>query len=328
MYSPKLLILLFCLLCNISAATQAEIYKWTDDKGRVFFSDKAPQRKNFQEISAQISETGNFFGFEKVKAVDVYVPNRDRGLAKVNLDIELVNFELSDVDREKINVGVRKVYQAFINWFGWPAKPTEHIKIKIFGRYNEFEDYQKIIDEKHVINRSFYNLQLREIVMLGSQINDETMRTLFHEATHAIFHMQYGALPVWINEGLAMVFSGIDPDKKGVHINLPIDIDEHIKAMLAERSLQRFGNYLAIDNIQWRSSGENVEYIYYRVAWSMMMFMLSEQKNTEALESIIAKLNHSEWWAQGGLAAHFAANYPGGLVELDKRWRNWIRKSR
>ncbi len=321
-----LLFFLWSLAC-LPWSAQAEIYKWTDENGRVHFSDKAPSNNNAKDISAELSSKGNFFGFTKVKPIDVYIPKRRRGLPKLTIKIELVQYELSEGDRKEIIKGVKKVYKAFTTWFGWPIKPKEPIKIKIFGKYSDFLAYQRSTDGRHVSNRSFYHLLRKEIVMLGTRFNEETVRTLFHEATHAIFHMRHGIVPLWLDEGLAMAFSAIEPEARGLKLSLPVAYHDFVRAKLREGTLLSFGEYLQISNRQWRTSGQVVESTYYRVAWSMMMFMLSSKQGSEALENIITQLDRSRWWQTNNLAGHFARHYPGGLDRLDKNWRRWIKKS-
>lgn len=48
-------LLIFLLLLLISADSTSEIYKWTDDKGKVHFSDKEPRHQKSSEVRLKIN---------------------------------------------------------------------------------------------------------------------------------------------------------------------------------------------------------------------------------------------------------------------------------
>lgn len=57
--SLKLLPLLL-ILCAVSAAAQAQFYKWVDENGKVHFSDQPPRKKPAEKLELKgIPKTGN-----------------------------------------------------------------------------------------------------------------------------------------------------------------------------------------------------------------------------------------------------------------------------
>ena len=83
-----------------------EIYRWVDENGRVHFSENAPMQQDSQEIAGKLGEIGNFFEFNDVLDVDWYRPPGEYKPAKVEVKIELVNYQLDAAEYRKIRDGV------------------------------------------------------------------------------------------------------------------------------------------------------------------------------------------------------------------------------
>ncbi len=46
------------LLCSLPLAASAQIYKWTDDKGQVHFSQNPPAQGNYQDVTPELPVSG------------------------------------------------------------------------------------------------------------------------------------------------------------------------------------------------------------------------------------------------------------------------------
>ncbi len=302
----------------------AEIYQWTDDSGAMHFSEKKPENIIAEEISEALRDKINIIEADKKLNIESYkVPDRKK-IEKVIVKIELVDYQLSTELRKIIRSKVKLIYRAYVQWFGWDRKPSRPIKIKIFGRYADFEAYQQGQRGGHVTNRSHYSPSRNEVVMLGTEFSDTTLKVLFHECSHAIFHMQMASGVKWINEGLAEVFESVKPNGKGVKVGFDKAWAEIIKHQLREGSLRTFREYMNIPSSEWRTESARVERSYYIIAWSMMRFLVATEPGAEALAKVITTSKDRPLSKTGKLAENFDGYYPGGIGKLDADWKRWI----
>jgi hypothetical protein len=313
------------LVLLIPLELHAEIYRWVDADGKVHFSEQAPVEQSAEEITEKLDKVGNFFEFAEVVDVGRYKPPADYEAADVEVKIELVDYKLRPGEYRKIRDTVSGIYEAYSRWFGWPQKPGRPVVIRIFGKFDAFEQHQKDKNYGHSTTRSHYSATRGEVVMLGTEFKLATLGVLFHEASHAILAMKFKSAPNWINEGLAECFESIEVNNKKIHLRRNPLWLEKVKHKLREGSLQPIEQYLGVSNKQWRESSIRVENTHYMVAWSIMRSLLSSQQGIDTLRTVFSTMQSKGWWKEGQLVVIFADAYPGGTKKLDRDWRKWIR---
>jgi len=290
------------------------------------FGEKKPRGANATEISEKLKRESNVVKFKELVEIDFHRASGKEIPISLDVQIKLVNFELSDAARKRVERQVRAIYKVYVNWFGWAHQASRPIVIKIFGKFKEFEDYQVKNSKFHVTNRSHYSNVRREVVMLGTEFEDATLGVLFHEVSHAIVHMGLRGTPSWINEGFSEIFESSTVKRGEIVFGYKLGWAEIMQHKLREGSLRPFGEYLAISNKEWRNSPARVEYTYYMIAGSMMHFLItSDDAGLKAIRAVINSGKLSPWWRPPSLPERFEQNYPGGLKKLDARWRSWIR---
>jgi len=302
-----------------------EIYKWTDDNGVTHFGAKAPVDKPSVEISEELKKASNIVEFREVKEIEYYRPSANEIPISVEVDVRLVDYTLSEESHALIQRQVKEIYRVYVELFGWPHQAIRPIVIKLFGNYQAFEAYQVANADGHVTSRSHYSPRRREVVMKGTEFTDATLGVLFHEVSHAIIHMGLRGTPTWINEGLAETFEYSQVKKGKISFGYNMAWVEIMQHKLQEGSLRPMSEYLAITNKQWRAESARVERSYYMIAWSMMMFMMTNDDAFKTLSAVINSGRQTPWWRGASLPERFSANYPGGLDKLDARWRKWLR---
>lgn len=321
-----ILFFLFILFFIPQFAVASEIYKWIDDDGVTHFGAKAPEDKSAVEISEQLKQSSNIVEFRKVEEIEFYQQSADEIPITVEVDIQLVDYQLSEESHALVQRQVKEIYRAYVELFGWPHQARRPIVIKIFGNYAAFESYQQMNTDGHVSNRSHYSPRRREVVMKGTEFTDVTLGVLFHEVSHAIIHMGMRGTPTWINEGLAETFEYSQVEKGKIAFGYNNAWVEVLQHKLREGSLRPMSEYLAITNQQWRAAPARVERSYYMIAWSMMLFMMTNDEAFKTLRAVINSGKQVFWWKAPSLPERFSLNYPNGLKKLDARWREWLRK--
>lgn len=316
------LILGISFYCSLS---QADIYKWIDEQGVTHYSERQSQTQESQEISEKLKKNGNVVKFNIQGDIEFYKPPQKTKPALVTVDIQLIDYQLAGGRAKEIDENVGAIYQAYSRLFGWNPRPNHPITIKIFGNYAAFEQYQKdVVGARHVVNRSHYLLSRREVLMLGTEFENNTIRTLLHESSHAILHMELNRIPKWINEGLAEVFEYIRSNGNDITLGYNRAWLEIIKQKQQEGSLRSFEENLMVSDLTWHNESARVERSYYNIAWSMMRFMLSTQEGITAIRHSMQTCKKMVCWQSAQIVEQFAQSYPGGMQQLDADWQRWI----
>jgi hypothetical protein len=330
-------IILYVCLVVTHINSHADVYTWVDEKGVRHYSDQKKEGiKNPKEISEKLKTVVNQVKFEPIVNQEFYKEPEKNTLFRPEIKFELDGYELSENLRNHIDINISAIYQYYSEWFGWKPQPNAVISIKIFAEYKDFEIYQLRHNNREVNENSHYSPKRNEIVMVASRSTESTLRTIFHESSHAIINMESKMMPLWINEGLAEVFkyTKVHDEQFSVSKNRRKMIT--LQEQLRNGTLKSIESYLDISNYEWLSESKKVKRDYYKLAWSMMKFLMQSSEGKDALRKIIhfektadnLKLNFAN---RNPISRHialskvFSNNYPGGVEALDEEWRSWIK---
>jgi hypothetical protein len=338
----KIALALCTAALTLSSTSDAEIYKWTDERGHVHYGDKAPKDVGAVEVSEHLKEAATIY--TPAPPAPMSAPSRPdakpmpefldgdlpvlhaeqapRGMSKtVRVDIDLVDYKLSRADNNKIDQEIQLMYGWFVDQLGWDIYPRYPLKIRVFGSAAAFSAYAPSLEPWNA-QRSHYNPSTREIVMRGEPLTDDTIATLRHEASHAILGMQLQDLPFWINEGLAEVFRSSGALRGRLNVTPDPEWVEMMKLKLRDGSLQPLDYYFKIPNSQWRMVRRREERSYYMISWAMMSFLLSTPNGKICLHGIMRDARKSKS-GFGALDEAFEINC-GESKRLDANWRMWV----
>ena len=300
-----------------------------DKNGNPQYSDRKEKNQEAVDISERLKNVGNFLDVTDPGKIDFFKAPEQAisGRAKVDVRIKLYNYELSSKQRHAIQKHIEAIYDLYAKWFGWSEKPKRPISIRIFGNYEDFGNYQSEVGYRFPTNRSHYSRYRREVVMIGTEFKTKTIRVLYHEASHAIMHMNMQRVPKWINEGLAEVFELLQTrSEKTFSIGYRRSYIGLIKHKLREGSLEPAASYMKISSQKWHDSSSRVENMYYKVAWSIMRYLVSNKTGQKTLRAVMNDIRTDNKWNESNLAELFNKHYPGGVKKLDRDWRSWIVK--
>lgn len=100
--------------------------------------------------------------------------------------------------------------------------PVLKPRIVLFQNEKDYRDHAlNAVSAAHYIG-----LPLRDYIAMGPAESERNRRVAVHEYVHLLVHYTDVPLPVWLNEGVAELFSTIAAVKKGVQVGSPIP--EHI----------------------------------------------------------------------------------------------------
>lgn len=185
----------FFLLIFFSVLTQAEIYKWVDENGKVHFGDKPRQEKavNAQRLDIQTNPAN----WQPLNIQVLY-----QGTLENNLTDE------HKLDQQRIQKEVNWVYRFYDEVLYFDFYKKVPVKINVLKDAHEYYNYvQKISGYGPSNSLGVYLPSLHEIAVFihpkrygGKQ---GTYKTIKHEASHAILDSLAERMPRWLNEGMA-----------------------------------------------------------------------------------------------------------------------------
>lgn len=100
---------------------------------------------------------------------------------------------------------------------GSVRQKREPVRVIVFGSKKEYEQYRL----NDFVAAYYTQIASRDYIVLGS-VNDEVFPIAVHEYVHLVTQNAGMKLPVWLNEGVAEIFSTLKPTGDKVIIGAPI----------------------------------------------------------------------------------------------------------
>ncbi|MCS7304614.1 MAG: DUF1570 domain-containing protein [Thermoguttaceae bacterium] len=167
------------------------------------------------------------------------------------------------------------------------------------------EEAAKILQRERAVFDNQINQKLAEIqrvdrknAELFTKIMEQTLRQLYHEAFHAymenyLFPSHQYQVPLWLQEGLAMLFQEAIMEADTLRINAPSA--EAVKLIRQDRSRGALLSLSAVlsaekaDFIQTSATTSPLANRYYAYAWAVVYYLCqSEQLSPAALEAYVS----------------------------------------
>lgn len=129
------------------------------------------------------------------------------GLVPGVVEFAAHDFVLTSAMIHAVNYGLNNMVRAHTQVFGKRVGPRFRVRIRIFGKYEDYAQYSKVKYRK-IVNKSllgFFSAGKKEIVTWRQQphLKWRLLPTLLHEGCHAIMDDMFGELPFWMVEGSA-----------------------------------------------------------------------------------------------------------------------------
>jgi hypothetical protein len=245
----------------------------------------------------------------------------------------LQNYYLPQVNEDKINLIVSDLLRRHEEAFNFIASPELHIRIRIFGR---FEDYEKFAGTNlGNFEGQHENLSLSNLAGYFSQRDQEVVtwrqrdptylaNNILHECSHAIMHQEFRALPIWLDEGCAVYFSFPAFMRSETAVQR-LDFQWfELKRWLDAGSLPSLKTFLNLTPDEFRALDAGRT---YPVSWSLFQFLMSTPENRAAMNELIREYQPQPEAAWPPDCAKLMGKfYPGGLNKMESDWHVWIQR--
>jgi len=139
----------------------------------------------------------------------------------------------------------------------------------------------------------------------------------WHEYMHVLVHQTIGAAPVWLNEGLAEMYSQARLDTDDVLLGMPADY--HLAA-LQERSLLSLERLLAVDHGSPEYTEDNRATTFYAQSWALTHFLVLGDNGAHRprLMALLEALD------AGATPADATRRALGDVAAFDRQFRAYI----
>ena len=227
----------------------------------------------------------------------------------------IVTTNSSEKDGRRVAIQFEQVRAVFMKYLP-KAKANAAEPIRILGVKGE-TDFRALLPEFYEAKGTvhpggvFQAGQERNYVVVRLDAESETSyQVLYHEYTHFLLHLNYGQLPVWLNEGLAEFFGHMQIREHEVLFGTPSWL--YIRLLQTERWIP-MDNLFAVGHDSPYYNEANKASIFYAQSWALVHYLILEGKRGSELNSYIHKLAGEH--AMPVEAAHQAFGDPAALTK-------------
>jgi len=219
-----------------------------------------------------------------------------------------------------INSGVGQVIALHKSVFGMTNLPTITFNIRLFRRFEDFKVYHAASGKGfHIWSGGVYIADKKEIVTSWDSKPERVLKTIYHEASHAILHQTIGGTPLWFKEGSAEYFAKLMVARSRIGNEVWREGLFPCKTMLRENRLPSLETILKYTDSDWPDSKQHE---IYATSWSVVQFLTSSPARKQVLQKYVGRL--AEKHGNVDSVKLLGELYPGGLQKIEQDWRAWI----
>ncbi|MGH1374632.1 MAG: DUF4124 domain-containing protein [Cellvibrionaceae bacterium] len=297
--SIRLCLAIFALA--IYAPSQAEIYRWVDQNGKVQFSDR--------KVSG-------------VKQKVVTLEKVESDWSRYNISIDAIDVNITPKEIESIVDGVNNVYEFYDRVLYFDMYKTIPVSILILKDRDAYRNYLIERNQSNLIDSyGLYFPKDNQIIVYVRKDREGTFRTIRHEVSHAVVDTIMPYAPAWINEGLAEQMETIKRNESGLYIE-PHRINRLVMAQAVKKGdSTNISDFLKLPSREWRHSLTDGKKSLQAQAGQFIYFLLATPPN----RSFVIRLMHQFERGERKLSYYLVDdNYIGGVKTMEIMWDNWI----
>ena len=198
----------------------------------------------------------------------------------------------TEKDGRRAAIQFEQVRAVFINYMP-KARTNAGEPIRILAVKGE-DAYRTLLPEfyeskGHVHPQGAFQAgQDRNYVILRLDAESESsFEVLYHEYTHFLLQLNFGPLPLWLNEGLAEYFGFMQIRNNDVLIGKPSW--SHVRLLQTERWLPLDALFAAGHDSPYYNEANKAS-IFYAESWGLVHYLMLDGKRGEAMNAYIHKI--------------------------------------
>ena len=159
------------------------------------------------------------------------------------------------------------------------------------------------------------------VLMEADAQGENPFHTLYHEYTHALLHLNFKDLPLWLDEGLAEFFGnstlGDKESKTGT-------IDEGHLYILSQNKLLPVETLLEVDHNSPHYNEANRASVFYAESWALVHYLMLDPDARQ--KQLLTKFLNA--WSKSGNQVQAAREAFGDLKQFNRVLEDYARQSR
>jgi tetratricopeptide (TPR) repeat protein len=205
--------------------------------------------------------------------------------------------------------------RAFGQGAGLAPVPT---LVFVFGSDRSFTPYKPLYRGKPVEVGGYFQggEHVNYIALMPGRESDD-YRTIFHEYTHFVVNNMIGAVPAWINEGLAEFYETFEERNNGRVVLIGRPSGEHIR-VLQGRPMP-LAELMSVDRSSPVYNEGDRRGIFYAQSWALVHYLLG---NPARSGQLTAYLNQIRAGAAPSVA--FSMAFKTDMQTLEEELRNYL----
>ncbi|BCE01641.1 hypothetical protein [Marinicellulosiphila megalodicopiae] len=270
----RLSVLLIVFLFNTNIAI-ANVFESYNENGHGSFTDYGYQ---INEHETYYEDAGLSF-----KSVN----------PQITVQIESIGFELSEQFERDIKLQVSIAYSVIEGYF-FPQIDNNQsliVKIKVVHDFDTFINMQQSKIGRIISHSGYYTLGDKVITVLRQASNQETFKTIKHEACHRVLHQFTQNRVRWLNEGIAENCENAEQNGNFVEINQNIENNRYINKMAISSRLIPMDEMLTLE-ANHAQQGNNA--ILSQIQSGQFIYFLLERPESEYWLSQLLLLERSQ----------------------------------
>ncbi len=283
----------------LSDAAGPRVYRWEDEQGQVNFGDRPPAGAQTSLVTPSSNEPRYFL-----------------------LDVREVGQRQMPYLRGRVETNSRRIFQAFRGFLGEARLRQVEMDITIFEHRQEFHEHARRTGAGRSANvLGYYRLPENAVYTFQQGDDSRTLDVATHEVVHVIVAGLLGpTTPLWLNEGLATYFSGIE-----VTAQYGMVPPDRSRMALAQRSVRngyprRLIDFLEQDRSEWNNRNNNV---HYALGWALTYFLLGSDEGRFAITALM-QMKADAFCERPDHRSWLARFYPGGVNGLQRDFYGWL----
>ncbi|WP_394147176.1 DUF4124 domain-containing protein [Shewanella atlantica] len=274
----------------------SQIYTWTDEDGRVHFSDNPLQvEQNNAELTHYRDSEYAFV--LKIKSTDGYYPPSYK---------------------DNVTAAIKKVSEVYEFYLPSSGVPPVTVNLTLANDHASYLKLQRKYAPSLGQSQGFYVTDLN-LAAVWYRNDKQAYETSIHESVHVLNAGLFGFSPRWLNEGLAEYFSAMQIQGYAAKIPTP-----PWKQILSGTELN-LSSLLKAGGEQWRA--RELQRLLYAQSYSFVQYLMSTGKGKQVMKQLLAHLIETRCQQESDIAS-VMARYPGGIAQLQSEWSAWIEHER
>jgi tetratricopeptide (TPR) repeat protein len=228
--------------------------------------------------------------------------------------ITSANFELFTTARERAGRDLARHFEQvrsfFLEAFGSALPGAKPIRIVAFRNEKEYQPYRP-----SEFATAFCQPGDQHDFIIMSGASREEYHVAVHEFTHLMVHQGGASYPVWLNEGLAELFSNLEP--AGNKIKVGQDIPGRMISLRTERWIP-LATLLTVDRNSPIYNEKSRASMFYAESWELVHMLFLSPEYAPQLKAMAAALK------QSGAATAFETAYHKSIPQIEADLQQYL----